>query len=139
MHGLADALTIAAVLTQLERKPAEVERLASDLIDLSTRQNFAHWRAIGVILRGWARSVLGNTTEGISCIEDGIGDYRGRGPYGACRIFLALKAQALHLANRTPEALEALKEADVLVEKYEEYSMRSGLHLLRCVSRGYWW
>ena len=36
MHGLAVALLIAAVLAQLEGKPAEAERLASELIELST-------------------------------------------------------------------------------------------------------
>ena len=49
-----------------------MERLASDLIELSTRQNFAHWLAVGEILRGWARSASGDTAEGISWIEDGI-------------------------------------------------------------------
>ena len=39
----------------------------------------------------------------------------------------------MYLANRTPEALKAIEEADALVEKYEEYNMRSGLHLLRGV------
>ena len=47
--------------------------------------------------------------------------------------YLSLKAQALYLANRTPEALEAIKEADALVEKNEECSMRSGLHVLHGV------
>jgi serine/threonine protein kinase/tetratricopeptide (TPR) repeat protein len=133
MHGLAIALHIAAILAQLEGKPAEVERLASKVIELSTRQNFAQWLAAGAIPRGWARSVLGNTIEGIACIEDGIGDYRARGARRAVPYYLALKAHALHLENRTPEALETLKEADALVEKYEEYSMRSGLHRLRGV------
>ena len=133
MHGLAIALHWAAVLAQLAGKPSEVERLASEVIELSTRQNFAQWRAIGVILRGWARSVLGNTTEGIACIEDGIGDYQGRGAIRAVPYYLALKAQALHLANRTPEALEAIMEADALVEKYEDYNARSRLYRLRGV------
>ena len=57
----------------------------------------------------------------------------GQGRDTGLPYYLALKAQALHLANRTPEALEAIKEADALVEKYEEYSMRSGLHWLRGV------
>ncbi len=48
---------------------------ASDLIELSTRQNFATWLAAGEVLRGWARSARGNTAEGISWIEDGIKDY----------------------------------------------------------------
>ena len=47
--------------------------------------------------------------------------------------YLALKAHALHLATRTPEALEAIKEADALIEKYEGYHMRSGLYWLRAV------
>src|SRR5262249_10982544 len=133
MHGLAVALHWAAILAQLEGKPAEVERLASEVIELSTRQNFANWLAVGAILRGWARSVLGNASEGISCIEDGIRDYRGRGAIRGMPYFLALKAQALHLANRTPEALESVKEADALIEKYEEHNGRSGLHRLRAV------
>ena len=51
---------------------AEVERLASDLIELSTRHGFALWLAVGEIFRGWARSASGNTAEGLSWIEDGI-------------------------------------------------------------------
>ena len=72
MHALAVALYFAAVLGHFERNPAEVERLASDLIELSTRQNFAFWLAAGAILRGWARSASGDTAEGIAWIEDGI-------------------------------------------------------------------
>jgi tetratricopeptide (TPR) repeat protein len=133
MHGLAIALHWSAILAQWEGKPAEVERLASEVIELSTRQNFAHWLAVGVILRGWARSVLGNTTEGIACIEDGIGDWRARGAIRGVPYFLALKAEGLHLANRTVEALEAIKEADALIEKYEEHYMRSRLYQLKGV------
>jgi len=34
--------------------------------------------------------------------------------------WLALKAEALHLADRTSEALEAIKEAEAFVERFEE-------------------
>ena len=84
MHGLAVALLLAAVLAQEQGNPAEVDRLASNLIELSTRENFAQWRAIGVILRGCARSVFDNTTEGIACDRAGnkrsSGDRYGPGP-----------------------------------------------------------
>ncbi len=79
MHGLALALIYAAQLVYYERNGAEVERLASDLIELSTRHSFAHWLAGGEVLRGWARSASGNTAEGLSWIEDGIEDYRATG------------------------------------------------------------
>ena len=119
-HALAVALYFAAVLGHYERNPAEVERLASDLIELSTRQNFAHWLAAGEIFRGWARSASGDTAEGIAWIEDGIRDYRATGSMLGMPYYLALKAEALHLADRTSEALEAIKEAEALVQRTEE-------------------
>ena len=47
MHALAVALFFGAVLGHFESNLAEVESLASDLIELSTRQNFARWLAGG--------------------------------------------------------------------------------------------
>ena len=44
-----------------------------------------------------------------------------------------MKAQALHLADRTSEALEAIKEAEALVERYEERRWCAELHRLRGV------
>jgi hypothetical protein len=66
MHALAVSLWHAGCLWYFERNPAEVERCASDLIELSTRQNFAFWLAGGEVLRGWARSPCGETAEGIA-------------------------------------------------------------------------
>src|SRR5208282_4911682 len=54
MHALALALNWAASLGYAERNPAEVDRLASELIELSTRHNFVYWLALGAIHRGWA-------------------------------------------------------------------------------------
>ena len=47
MHGIAEALYFAAVNEHFQRNPAEVERLASELVELSTRQNFALWLIAG--------------------------------------------------------------------------------------------
>jgi hypothetical protein len=50
------------------------------------------------------------------------------------RIFmLALKAEALHLSSRTPEALAAIKEAEDLAEKSGERFYDGELHRLRGV------
>ena len=59
MHALAVALWSAGTLAQFERNPAEADRLASDLIELSTRQNFAWLLAGGEVLRGWATQRFG--------------------------------------------------------------------------------
>jgi hypothetical protein len=65
MNSLALALSWAAGMAANERNPAEVDRFASNLIELSTRDNFVFWLAIGTAWRGWARSASSNTAEGI--------------------------------------------------------------------------
>jgi tetratricopeptide (TPR) repeat protein len=133
MHALAVALTFGAVLAYFERNPAEVQHLASDLIELSTRQNFVRWLPGGEVLRGWARSASGDIAEGISLIEDGIEDNRATGSTLMVPLFLALKAEALHLADRTSEALEAIREAEALAERFEGRWWSAELHRLRAV------
>jgi len=133
MHALAVVLCWAAILGHFERNPATVERFASDLIELSTRHQFAYWLAGGEVLRGWARSASGDTTEGLSRIEDGIVDWRATGSKICVPYWLALKAEALHLAGRTSEALEAIREAEALVESSEERWWSAELYRLRGV------
>jgi len=133
MHALAVALYIAGFLRTFERNTAEVERVTSDLIELSMLQNFPLWLAGGEVLRGWARSASGRPTEGISLIDAGIQNHRATGSIRAVPFFLALKAEALHLADRTPEALETIKEAEALVEKSEGRWWCAELHRLRGV------
>src|SRR5271165_4307581 len=133
MNALAIALAWAAGMAANERNPAEVDRLASDLIELSTRDNFVFWLAQGTAWRGWARSASGNTAEGIPFIEQGIRDYRATGALLSLQHFLGLKAEALYLADRTSEALEAIEEAEALAERFEDRSVFSQLHRLRGV------
>jgi len=133
MHGLAQALYFAGFLAHFERNPTEVERLAADVIEVATRYNFEFWLAPAAILNGWARSASGDTTKGISWIEDGIVNYRATGSILTMPYFLALKAEALHLANRTTEALDAMREAEALVERLGEFWWCAELHRLRGV------
>jgi hypothetical protein len=131
MHGLAVALDGAATLAYFERYPVEVERLASEFIELSTRHNFAYWLTIGAVHRGWARSASGDTVEGLTWIEDGIRDARATGSMLRMPYYLTLKSEALHLADRTSEALGAIRQADALAEKSEERWWCAELHRLR--------
>jgi hypothetical protein len=133
MHGLAVSLYFAGSLGHFEGDPAEVERLASTLIELSTRQNFVFSRAAGETLRGWARSASGNTAEGIPWIDQGMRDYRATGAVLLLPYMLALKAEALHLADRSSEALEAIQEAEAWTARTEERWWCAELHRLRGV------
>ena len=131
MAALGLALYWAGLLAHFEGNPAEVERLALDLIELCTRQTFASWLPGGVVLRGWAHSASGDTAEGISWIQGGIRDYKATGAVLRLPYFLGLKAEALHLANRTCEALEVIREAEALAERSEGRWWCAEMHRLR--------
>jgi hypothetical protein len=72
-------------------------------------------------------------SEGIAWIEDGIRDYRATGAILLVSYSLALKAEALYLAHHTSEALEAISEAEALVERFKNRYWSAELHRLRAV------
>jgi len=104
-----------------------------DLIELARRHSFAHWLPVGAVHRGWARSASGNTAEGVAWIEEGIEDYRATESIALVPYFLALKSEALHLADRTSEALETITEAEALIERFENRFWSAELSRLRGV------
>jgi serine/threonine protein kinase len=132
-HARAQALYFSAMLGYYDRNASEVERLTSDLIELSTRQNFAFYLPVGDILRGWLRSSAGHTAEGIAWIEDGIRRNCTIGSMLTLPVWLGAKAEALYFADRTSEALEAIREAEALVERFEERAWCAELYRLRGV------
>jgi predicted ATPase len=132
-YALTESLFFAAMLGHFDRKPAEVERLTSDLIELSTHHHFALYLAGGEILRGWVRGVSGDLAEGIWWIERGIQNWQATSATLALPLWLALKAEAFHLAARTCQALEAIREAGALAERFEEGLWYAELHRLRGV------
>ena len=132
-NALAGGLNWAAVVGHADGNFAEVKRLASDLLELSPRHNFVQWVAVGTIWRGWACSASGDTVEGIRWIERGISDYRATGAVLGLPFYLTLKAEALHLATRTSEALEVISEGETLAERFEHRNVFSRLHRLRAL------
>ena len=100
---------------------------------MSTRRQLASWLALGEILRGWVGSVSGERASGILWIEDGLKDWRATGSAHGVPFWLALKAEALYLADRTSEALEAIKEAEAVAQRTEERNCSAELHRLQGV------
>jgi predicted ATPase len=110
-----------------------VERYSSDLLELSRLQNFGTWLPGGAILRAWARSVSGDTIEGVSRLEDEIKNYRVAGQHLIMPYYLTLKAEALYLSDRISDAVEATREAEAMAERFEERWSCAELHRLRSV------
>ena len=77
------------------------------------------------------RKVLpGSSTE--------YGEFRATGSMLAMPYYLALKAEALYLADHTSEALETISEAEAVAERFEQRVVVCRIAPApRCVSRGY--
>jgi hypothetical protein len=60
-------------------------------------------------------------------------DWRVTGSKICVPYWLALKAEALHLADRSSEAFEAINEAEALAERFEQPFWSAELHRLRGV------
>ena len=90
-------------------------------------------RGPGAVCQAWARSVSGGAVDAIPWIDEGIEAYRATGSMLEVPLLLAQKAEALHLADRTSEALEAIGEAEALVERFEARCLFAELHRLRGV------
>jgi hypothetical protein len=134
VNAVAVTLYFAGILAFYQRNPVEVERLAAELIELSARYNFAFWLPGANVLRGWARSISGDTSEGLSWIERGVEDYRASGSTAGMPLWLTVKAEALNLADRSAEALEAVGEAEAIAERFEIGNIYAELKRLRGVS-----
>ena len=132
-HGIAVALYHSSALCYMEQNPAQVERVSSELIELSTRQHFPHFRATATALLGWARSVSGVFTPAISWIEDAIEELQTKNALYPILSLMAPKAEALYLANRASEALATVREAETLVEKTEARWWSAEFYRLRAI------
>jgi len=132
MHGLAETLDIAASLACDEYNLAKVELYSSELIELSTCHRFALWMAAGVIYRGWKLCAAGRSAEGLLSIEQGIRGLRAAGELDLLTS-TTLKAEALYLADRSYEALEAIKEAELIAKRFESRGFDAKILRLRGV------
>ena len=84
-------------------------------------------------MRGCARSISDDAAEGVPWIERGVADYRAGGAHVGLLLWLPLQAEAFHLVDRTSDALEAIREAQGLAEKFEVRFWSAELHRLRGV------
>ena len=127
----------AATLSYMEQNPTAAARLSrswSNSRPGSISLIFVH---CGTALLGWTRSVAGLFTQGISWMDDGIEELRTSGALLPISILLAPKAEALYRANRTSEALDAIKQAESWSKELKRVVGRPNSPIPRDLSHGY--
>lgn len=120
----------AAVLHQLLGEPHAVLERTSAAIELGTAQGHEVTAATGHMLRGWARSALGEADGGIAELRDGLASYEAAGSRIGLPYFLGLLADACMRSGRPEESLAAVDQALGIVGEHG-YSHEAELHRLR--------
>ncbi|HET9488686.1 MAG TPA: sigma 54-interacting transcriptional regulator [Methylomirabilota bacterium] len=118
---LTVAQLFAAMLHQLRRESGLTREWAEAATVLTTRHAFAMWRAMALVLSGWAFAAEGDTSEGILRMRRGIDDWRATGAELLRPYFLGLLAEALAYSGGHDEGLLLLGEALDIVRRTEQH------------------
>jgi predicted ATPase len=129
--SLVFALEFSGYLHHFRREGQTTRERAEAAIALSTEHKFAHFLAMGTILRGWALAEQGQEEEGIAQMHQGLGAWRATGAELARPYFLALLAEMYGKAKQAEEGLTVLAEALAQVHKTGEHFYEAELYRLQ--------
>jgi predicted ATPase len=87
---------------------------------VAAEHGFPYWRALGTILRGWAKVEKADLTEGLSLLRRGLSAYQATGAGVWIPYCLALLARACETAGPIEEASTLLDEALQIAERTGE-------------------
>ena len=127
----ATADAFASWLHQFCRNGQTAEELSSAAVTISTEHDFAFYRAMGMIMRGWALTQRAQQSEGIAEMRAGLNAYQVTGAVVLRPAYLSLLAEAYGNAGRAEEGLAVLDEAQKLADKCQEHWWQAELYRLK--------
>ena len=125
------AQLFAAMLYQLRREPKPAREWAEAALSMTTRHAFALWRAMALVLSGWALAAQDEPAEGIDRMRRGLDAWRATGAELLRPWFLGLLADGLGTVDCAREGLTLLDEALATVDATEERWCEAELLRLR--------
>ena len=132
-HAFSEAMarTISLRMHQLRGEAAEVATQANAAIAFGEEHEFAHYRAMALILRGWAIGQQGEFEKGISEIQEGLEKERATGGLLFESYTLGLLADACITNERYGQAFDFLDQAQSrLNEENSERFYAAEIHRL---------
>jgi predicted ATPase len=106
-------------------------QLADEISAISAEQGFRLWLGAGRLFRGWCVATLGDKTEGIAQLIDGLAAVRATGCNATMPFSLLLLADAYGKAGRPGDGLDRLTEAAQVIEDTHERWEEAELHRVR--------
>jgi predicted ATPase len=118
--SLAYVRVWAAYIYQWRWDVSAMYEQADACVALSTEQGFPFLAAWGTSLRGWALAMQGQSEEGLIQVRQGIAAWQATGAVLHIPYFYTMLADVCAHLGHTENALQALAEAQTLIEHHEE-------------------
>jgi predicted ATPase len=131
--SLAWMRCFAAFVSQWRRDVSAVHEQADATITLATEQGFPLWVAWGTSVRGWALAMQGQGEAGLAQVRQGIAATLATGAAILVPYFCTMLAEVYDHLGHTEDGLQALAEAQTLVEQHDERWWEAEIHRLRGV------
>jgi len=125
------AVAFAAWFYQFCRQSQATQMHAETALALSNEYGFPFWSSVATILRGWALSEGGKSTEGIAQTLEGIAIHQATGAKTAESWSYALLAEAHVRVGRIKEGFEALTHALAVMHSTGESFYEAEVHRLK--------
>jgi class 3 adenylate cyclase/predicted ATPase len=129
--SLTLAVSHASYLHQCRGEPSIGREHAEATIALSVEQGFPHYRATGILMRGWAVAAQGDLEAGAAAIQEGLAALRAAGANVRRSYYLALLADVCRRAGRYDVAENAIAEAWAFSEESGERWWEADLYRLK--------
>ncbi len=125
------ALAHLAMLYQLRQEPQRTYDQSEVTIAYCDEQSFPYWKAIAMILQGWARVYQGQYETGVAQLQQGLETYQAIGAGLAYPWFLSLLAHAYHLGGQSDAGLDVIAQARSCIEGQEERFCEAEIYRLQ--------
>ena len=127
-HPFSEAIarTISLRVHQLRGDVAAVADQANTAVKLCEEHEFVHYRAMALILRGWANAYQGEFEKGIAEIREGLEEVRATGALLFKFYALGLLADGCIQNERYGQALGFLEQAKLETERRELRTLLRG-------------
>jgi predicted ATPase len=112
------------------RDAAGAEHAGREAFDIARHHRFSQWLAFAQQGRGWALCTLGDTTQGLALIEEGVSDQHATGQMLFSTAAYCDLAEFRFLAGRPEAALGNIEAAHRHAESYGEHYMSAEIHRL---------
>ena len=127
-HTLAFCLFFRCWVAWVANLPNEHRQYAEAVLKVANEHGYPLWAAAATFHKGWSSAMLGEASESVTLLKEGLSPITATGTVAAKAFFLARLAEICALLDQPAEGLSKLKEGAQFIEATEERIWEADLY-----------